>query len=439
MKFESRDKTSARTMSSPPSSDSASVSASDIDSRSDSEPIYPRRRKHHKERVYKRSGVLKRASTHQDDGPTAHQPEGLPTLDDVLGTAPESTKTEDKKPAVKKLVTRLYRGPLDRDGYRNWVEEYPDDVIEEEQREVSAITLRFKKDTDELREKPLILHSITVKSAKLKKLLRKVFESYPSFARELQKGKFEPPFTEFVHRWPALRDEAKNAAGTRLGEEVEALCEALEEELGGKPEEFNKMAKQNVVTWALLDYLYVPGTVLITRSRNIDQAQRIVSTEYDLNARIPSFDIDTEYIDFDGKEYGLRQGSLSINTFKGSRAITSLPGIPLARHSHQKDVEDKLRIRGGRIVELNKASYMQYSGFIWMSSSFAGRNERFVRERHFPKVRRANEWKVEGRVLIDGDGYSKYQYNSIDVQPLPTELSPDVDCKLNHRGFAKRY
>lgn len=309
-------------------------------------------------------------------------------MDDVLGTAPESSKTEDKwkKPNVKRLVTKLYRGPQDRDGYRNWVEEYPDDVIEEEQREVSAITLRFKKDTDELRERPLILHSIVVHSAKLKKLLRKVFEKYPGFARELQKGKFQPPFTEFVHRWRALRDEAKISGDTRLGEEIEALCDALREELGGKPEEFNEMAKQNVITWNLLDYLYEPGALVITRSRNIEQAQRIVSTEFDHSGRIPSFNIETEYIDFDGKEYGLRQGSLSIKTFKGSRKITSLPGIPLKRETNAKDIEEKLRTRGQRIVELNQAKYMQYSGFIWTSSSFAGRNERFVSDLMSAKV-----------------------------------------------------
>lgn len=361
-------------MSSPPSS----RSASDIDSRSGSESLYPRRRTKPSRSRYTRSGVLRRTSTLKDDQVSVHRPEGLPTLDDVLGTARESSKTEDKKPDVKRLVTKLYRGPQDRDGYRNWVEEYPDDVIEEEQREVSAITLRFKKDTDELRERPLILHSIVVHSARLKKLLRKVFEGYPGFARELQKGKFQPPFTEFVHRWRTLRDESKNSSGTRLGEELEALCDALREELGGKPEEFNEMAKQNVITWNLLDYLYEPGTLIITRTRNVEQAQRIVSTEYDNNSRIPSFNIETEYIDFDGKEYGIHQGSLTVKTFKGSRKITSLPGIPLQREAKQQELEEKLRTRGQRIVELNKAKYMQYNGFIWTSSSFAGRQERFV-------------------------------------------------------------
>lgn len=50
---------------------------------------------------------------------------------------------------------------------------------------MSAIALRFKKDTDELRERPLTLHSIVVHSLELKTLLRRVFKGYPSFAREL--------------------------------------------------------------------------------------------------------------------------------------------------------------------------------------------------------------------------------------------------------------
>ncbi|KAF2165496.1 hypothetical protein M409DRAFT_67301 [Zasmidium cellare ATCC 36951] len=275
---------------------------------------------------------------------------------------------------------------------------------------MSAIALRFKKDTDELRERPLTLHSIVVHSLELKTLLRRVFKGYPSFARELQKGKFQPPFTEFFHKWDALRDEAKASTGTRLGEEIEALCSALDEEFNGKPDEFNEMAKQNVVTWNLLDYLYEPGTVIVTRSRKIEQAQRIVATDY-VNDKTPNFHVETEYIDFDGSEYGLRQSCFKIDQFKGSRKIISLPGIPLAYEAQREDLEHKLRSRGHRIVELNQAKYMQYNGFVWTLSRFGVCRERFI----------------EGRILVDGDRYWKYVSHGISLEPLPNEMAPEAD------------
>ncbi|KAK4499168.1 hypothetical protein PRZ48_009680 [Zasmidium cellare] len=351
----------------------------------------------------KHTGAAKRTSAHQDN----QEPRSL--------EAPEASDVKGDAPAVKRLVTKLYRGPPDEDGIRNWVEEYPDDVVEEEYTNKSAIALRFKKDTDELREKPLTLHSIVVHSLELKALLRKVFEGYPGFARELQKGKFQPPFTEFAHRWIALADEANGVSGTRLGEELDALREALRENFGSKPEEFEEMAKQHVVTWNLLDYLYEPGTLVITRSRNVEQAQRIVSTEYNFNGRVPSFNIETEYIDFDGNDYGLRESSLSIDRFKGSRKITSFPGIPLAYEVQQQELEDKLRTRGRRIVDLNRAKYMQYSGFVWTESRFGGRRERFI----------------EGRILIDADGYSKYEGLGVELQPVSNELASDADALVD--------
>lgn len=165
-----------------------------------------------------------------------------------------------------------------------------------------------------------------------------------------------------------------------MGEEIEALCSALHEEFNGKPDEFNEMAKQNVVTWNLLDYLYEPGTLIVTRSRKIEQAQRIVATDY-VNNKTPNFHVETEYIDFDGSEYGLRQSCFKIDQFKGSRKIISLPGIPLAYEAQREDLEHKLRSRGHRIVELNQAKYVQCNGFVWTLSRFGDRRERFVRAR----------------------------------------------------------
>lgn len=289
-----------------------------------------------------------------------------------------ATGTKKHQLGADKLVARLYRGPYDEEGFYNWIDEYPADIVHDKQLEGSAITLRFQKDISEMRDKPLILHSITIHSSQLKKLLQEIFKGYPGFAQELQRGKFIPPFSQFFHRWQALLDQAKSLAATPLGQEVDELCDILRAEFGGKPEDFKEMAKQNLVVWNLLDYLYEPGSVIITRSRDVEKAQRIVSTEFQLSGREPTLRINTEFIDFDGKRYGLQQSFVEVDTFKGSRSITSLPAIPLQREPHWEDLEDKIGARSKRVLELHNAKYMQYNGFIRTKASFGNMKERYV-------------------------------------------------------------
>ncbi|KAK5745935.1 hypothetical protein LTR17_001064 [Elasticomyces elasticus] len=422
----------------------------------------------------------------------AENPQGIPTLADVLGQGPwiqrkeleehykkeeaakktlkewaeqwdkEREKEEAKEKeleqaegvpdtAVKRLVKILYDGPRTDDGYRSWIEQYPDDVEEEVEEGDAAITLRYTKDLDADREKPLALQSVLVHSAELRSTLQGVLNGYPGYAADLTRGRFRAPFMPFIHRWSTLQEKLVSLSTGRLFQELEQFCRALYDEKGKDLQSVHALLEQNVITYELLDFLFEPGSMVVIRAKGKEQALRIVST-LDVKApvgihimpggapapeaeRSTLFTIVGEYVDYDGTNYGIKQRVMNIPFFKGSRPLANLNPMPLSRLPESKEAASKLSERGRRTVNSNQLRYMMHAGFTKFNPPSGNDRWGATTWSKLSRWKDPSEEFSRGRVLIDPDGYSKY-HERLELHPIPEDLlAESTDEQFTPLGF----
>lgn len=68
------------------------------------------------------------------------------------------------------------------------------------------------------------------------------------------------------------------------------------------------------------------------------------------------------YLEYDGKLFGLADYERRIDSFKGSRKITSLATYPLSYHKDATTLRTNLIERGKKFVELAGMNYRSYEG-----------------------------------------------------------------------------
>ena len=153
-------------------------------------------------------------------------------------------------------------------------------------------------------------------------------------------------------------------------------------------------------------------------------------------AQVPTFQIDADYVDYDGTSYGIQKQQFCIPCFKGSRPIAEFEVIPLSNLPDREQLAAKLSERGRRTMEMNKAHYMMHTGFVRHSNgmgmdAYGGHmrpghgTERFVGPCFRLSQSTTDLEQVQGRILVDPDGHTKYCRQSV-LQPLPDDLGSDA-------------
>ena len=105
------------------------------------------------------------------------------------------------------------------------------------------------------------------------------------------------------------------------------------------------------------------------------------------------FELQCQYLDFDGKVFGAVTERLAIEKFRGARRINTLNTFPVQFHL-KSDIKENLAARGERFVNLIGSNHRHYDGH-----AFFQRKEGVVRV------------PINSRIVIDAEQFRKSNPN----------------------------
>jgi uncharacterized protein DUF7025 len=312
-------------------------------------------------------------------------------------------------------LKKLYSGKEDKHGRFQWQDTIPKDVgspVENAETAKFALIVRYVKVYNDPR-KVLALHSVSVQSPLLKKLLQPVLKDYPGLSSNLKrlelKGKFEP----LIHRWDLLKkeiakigssDDFEDEEDKKTREHAKLFYDLVSDEFKDVIESSQDMLAKGVMTFELLWTMFVPGSVVFTRQDGQEMALKLISTKYGSRGQgqIVLW-VQGRYVDWDGGKFGTAKLNIAIPQFSGTRKISSLAAFPLNQHPDQEALLKRLRERGTAFESFAGSHYRAYSGFGWNRCVFENRRVKY---------------NITGRIVIDAAGWNRFNPN------FATRLSP---------------
>lgn len=220
------------------------------------------------------------------------------------------------------------------------------------------------------------LHSITVQSPLIKKVLDSTFEGYEGLNTQLKQLTFQAPFHPFYYRWHRFEELRQIEQDQETKNHLDLLYSVLGKEILPHIEAMKDFTKNNVIKFDHLWTMFAPGMEVYSK---IDGQDRIVSlrdSTYGANMSGEFFSLECRYIDCDGSSFGYVDTSIEINSFHGVKKLVNLDAIPVHLHPSIEELVDRLHVRGDRLEQLNGFCHMSYSGF------YTSRSSRQVRKRH---------------------------------------------------------
>lgn len=301
----------------------------------------------------------------------------VPSLTDMLNPqaererqhspTPPPQSPEEPKPTTEGSecsIQTLYEGPPKCNCCKNWVEEYPDDLpIEvQKQQEVKqkALVVRMRK--SHRGENSLELDSIVVQNDSLKRTLSEVFSGYSGITAVLKKLTFMAPFRPFYYR----RKQFKSILDRQKQEDPSAaafsqlLWDVIDEELHDIIVEVEDLIAHKVITYRLLWTLLEPGERVVHAFGEMLTFYIVQSCAYE-GKRL---EINVKFVEWDGVSFGYQERSWYIEQFEGTRQITELEVFPAAFHPDKEEAEASAISRGRRLQELQGFHHKSYHGLV---------------------------------------------------------------------------
>ncbi|KAG7047707.1 P-loop containing nucleoside triphosphate hydrolase protein [Colletotrichum scovillei] len=296
------------------------------------------------------------------------------------GSDRDSGSGKDDEPS-KKAVQNLYEGKKECNCCINWVEEEPEN--KKEAATGTVITVRRNRDHE--KEKSLSLHSILVHSEQLKDTLRDVLRGTGS-AITSRDFVLERPFENVFHRWAAMTEMFKKSEDKEDLQHFKLLYEVLSTELGDFFDEVNDLLSNSLITYPLLWTIFPRGEICLSADE-LGQAVAVRARNGAYSKE--GYRLKCDFIDTDGKTFGLAGICLEIPCFKDAASIASLPVSPLKYNPEAEGIKEILVRRGRRFAELSGFHHKKCNGQEW----YIGRKDAWQ-----PR-------KSTGRIIIDPETF----------------------------------
>lgn len=162
------------------------------------------------------------------------------------------------------------------------------------------------------------------------------------------------------------------------------LYEVLSTELGDFFDEVNGLLSNSLITYPLLWTIFPRGEICLSADE-LGQAVRARKGAYSKE----SYRLRCDFIDTDGKTFGLAGTCLEIPCFKDTASIARLPVSPLKYNPEAEGIKEVLVRRGRRFAELSGFHHKKCNGQEW----YIGRKEAWQ-----PR-------KSTGRIIIDPETF----------------------------------
>ncbi|KAF2109978.1 hypothetical protein BDV96DRAFT_528794 [Lophiotrema nucula] len=165
------------------------------------------------------------------------------------------------------------------------------------------------------------------------------------------------------------------------------LSAYLEEDYKDTRRKLRPMLKAGNITYDLLWALFKPNTIAFTPTYGVADDPRCfkVDCAYEQSSFFGDYYlIQGQYLEYDGKAFGMGDFDVKVHKFKGVKKITSLDTYPLEYVKKKEEVREKLVQRGKKFVTLQGMSYRQMKGLAF-----------------FKKKKGVGKVNINGRVMID--------------------------------------
>ncbi|KAK7436800.1 ATPase [Colletotrichum acutatum] len=300
------------------------------------------------------TAVAKRKSeTSTENIPESDSSAQQDTDDDSDG---DSKLSADDEP-IRKAVQNLYEGKKECNCCINWVEEEP----EKKKEAATGTVITVRRNRDHEKEKSLSLHSILVHSEQLKDTLRDVLHGTSS-AITSRDFVLERPFENVFHRWAAMTEMSKKSEDKEELQHFKLLYEILSSELGDFFDEVNDLLSNSLITYPLLWTIFPRSEVCLSA----DELGQPVAVKARNGAYSKEgYRLKCDFIDTDGKTFGLAGTCLEIPCFKNAASIASLPVSPLKYNPEADGIKEILVRRGRRFAELSGFHHKKCNGQEW--------------------------------------------------------------------------
>lgn len=255
-----------------------------------------------------------------------------------------------------------------------------------------------------------ITESFTVNDLNMQSILREALHKYQDFDPELENWTFRAPYSPIVHRWDKLNKilekDSLDSGGEKTAAAIKDLMAFLRPILAPSIEALAQTKETGKVLFEDVWQIYPPGEVAMTSFYGIEAAARVVQYEKKRNAQgLPSWEVELEYVDWNGDHCGFATTTVNIGYFPGSKFVTSLAAYPLSFSPDERQIKERLIARGRQFESLRGYHFRTCSGTKILLETLQ-REER----------------PVKGRVIIDSFAY--YSSNFI-VKPVLRSLEDD--------------
>ncbi|EGU88953.1 hypothetical protein FOXB_00534 [Fusarium oxysporum f. sp. conglutinans Fo5176] len=239
-----------------------------------------------------------------------------------------------------------------------------------------ALIVRREKEHGEIDESVLSLHSITVQSPLLKKILGPVFKGYKGIKPNLKKLEFHAPFREFFYRWDEFTQADPRNDSADSSEECshyKLLADIIHAEIKPRIEQASDLLNNGVISFDYVWTLFEPDIEVYTTVEGRDRLFRLSSSNY---SKTPdgtvAYVLCARFIDTDGDTFGYTETTLNILPFENVKPILELEVIPARLCPHLDEVKDRLVQRGRVFESLKGIHHRTYSGMYSLSSTASG-------------------------------------------------------------------
>ncbi|KAF6220900.1 hypothetical protein HO133_002580 [Letharia lupina] len=342
------------------------------------------------------------------------------SIDLEMPTPPQDVRDEvlvDRKPgaADQPVPTGMTLGSKElyrEDERYPWDDWSPDDIDldPEETPEAKKYALIVRREKSVAQNSSLVLHSVSVQSPLIRKVLGVVFDGYKGMTTKLKDLTFNAPFHEFFYRWDCFQQQIREETDDLVLEHIMLLQNVISGEIQPHLEKRQELLDNGLVTFDYLWALFEPDAVIYRQSDGQDRLYKLVDSSYRRFGDDVFLILTCRYIDCDGAAFGYVTTSLTLGNFDGIKPISELSIMPIHLHSRIGEIWDALQKRGKSFVQLNGFHYRSYSGLCTMN------------ERHFGSSGKRNI--DDGRIIIDTKLWSTYNpQQTLTLEPVDTPPS----------------
>lgn len=337
--------------------------------------------------------------TSQQKLPLSHSAliEKMQSIDLEMPTPPQDVRDEvlvDRKPgaADQPVPTGMTLGSKElyrEDERYPWDDWSPDDIDldPEETPEAKKYALIVRREKSVAQNSSLVLHSVSVQSPLIRKVLGVVFDGYKGMTTKLKDLTFNAPFHEFFYRWDCFQQQIREETDDLVLEHIMLLQNVISGEVQPHLEKRQELLDNGLVTFDYLWALFEPDAVIYRQSDGQDRLYKLVDSSYRRFGDDVFLILTCKYIDCDGAAFGYVTTSLTLGNFDGIKPISELSIMPLHLHSRIGEIWDALQKRGKSFVQLNGFHYRSYSGLCTMNERhFGSSGKRNVHQFKFASI-----------------------------------------------------